>query len=236
VIYIIVELNHFLIVNFAVAYAFMGEKRIVLRTSQLSHRYSSEEKLSFPDLACTKGQHLLISGKSGVGKTTLLHLLGGLSSIQSGKIWIEEQEMSAMSKSERDAFRGKHIGFIFQQASFIQALNVLDNVLASQYFGAKKVDVDFAMRLLAELGIERFAKRKTNELSGGERQRLAIARALSTSPDLVLADEPTSSLDDENALKVLHLLVSEAEKNDATLVIVTHDNRLKSKFENQVEL
>jgi ABC-type lipoprotein export system ATPase subunit len=144
--------------------------------------------------------------------------------------------MSAMSKSERDAFRGRHIGFIFQQASFIQALNVLDNVLASQYFGAKKVDVDFAMRLLAELGIERFAKRKTNELSGGERQRLAIARALSTSPDLVLADEPTSSLDDENALKVLHLLVSEAEKNGATLVIVTHDNRLKSKFENQVEL
>ncbi|HKK38619.1 MAG TPA: ATP-binding cassette domain-containing protein [Cryomorphaceae bacterium] len=183
-----------------------------------------------------KGKHLLISGRSGVGKTTLLHLLGGLTSVQSGRIWIEEQEMSSMSKSKRDAFRGKHIGFVFQQASFIQSLNVLDNVLASQYFGAKKVNRDFALSLLAELGIAGYAKKKTNELSGGERQRLAIARALSTSPDVVLADEPTSSLDDANAMKVLDLLVSEAEQNGATLVIVTHDNRLKSKFENQVEL
>lgn len=183
-----------------------------------------------------KGKHLLISGRSGVGKTTLLHLLGGLTSVQSGRIWIEEQEMSSMSKSKRDAFRGKHIGFVFQQASFIQSLNVLDNVLASQYFGAKKVNHDFALSLLSELGIAGYAKKKTNELSGGERQRLAIARALSTSPDVVLADEPTSSLDDVNAMKVLDLLVSEAEQNGATLVIVTHDNRLKSKFENQVEL
>ncbi|HKL40519.1 MAG TPA: ATP-binding cassette domain-containing protein [Cryomorphaceae bacterium] len=214
----------------------MEEKRIVLRTSELSHTYSSEEKISFPDMITEKGKHLLISGRSGVGKTTLLHLLGGLTSVQSGRIWIEEQEMSSMSKSKRDAFRGKHIGFVFQQASFIQSLNVLDNVLASQYFGAKKVNRDFALSLLAELGIAGYAKKKTNELSGGERQRLAIARALSTSPDVVLADEPTSSLDDANAMKVLDLLVSEAEQNGATLVIVTHDNRLKSKFENQVEL
>ena len=214
----------------------MDEKSIVLRTSQLSHRYASDENLTFPDIVCRKGQHLLISGKSGVGKTTLLHLLGGLSSVQSGEIYIREQEMSAMTKSQRDAFRGKHIGFVFQQASFIQSLNVLENVMAAQYFGAKKVNATFAMDLLSELGIDNYAKKKTNELSGGERQRLAIARAMSTSPDLVLADEPTSSLDDVNAMKVLDLLISEAEKNGATLVIVTHDNRLKAKFQNQVEL
>ena len=214
----------------------MDEKSIVLRTSRLSHRYASDEKLTFPDILCQKGQHLLISGKSGVGKTTLLHLLGGLSSVQSGEVWIQDHEMSAMTKSQRDAFRGKHIGFVFQQASFIQSLNVLENVLAAQYFGAKKVNPTFAMSLLSELGIDKYAKKKTNELSGGERQRLAIARAMSTSPDLVLADEPTSSLDDVNAMKVLDLLINEAEKNGATLVIVTHDNRLKSKFENQVEL
>jgi len=209
---------------------------MVLRTSELAYRYDSGQELSFPNLKSKKGQHLLITGKSGVGKTTLLHLLGGLSSVQSGQIWIREQEMSSMSKSQKDAFRGKHIGFIFQQASFIQSLNVLENVLASQYFGAKQVSATFAMGLLSELGIDQYAKKRTNELSGGERQRLAIARALSTKPDLVLADEPTSSLDDVNALKVLDLLVSEAEKNNATLVIVTHDNRLKSKFENHVEL
>jgi len=214
----------------------MDEKSMVLRTSELAYRYDSGQELSFPNLKSKKGQHLLITGKSGVGKTTLLHLLGGLSSVQSGQIWIREQEMSSMSKSQKDAFRGKHIGFIFQQASFIQSLNVLENVLASQYFGAKQVSATFAMGLLSELGIDQYAKKRTNELSGGERQRLAIARALSTKPDLVLADEPTSSLDDVNALKVLDLLVSEAEKNNATLVIVTHDNRLKSKFENHVEL
>lgn len=214
----------------------MEESELVLKTSELSYRYPEGEGLSFPDFNSRKGEHLLISGKSGVGKTTLLHLLGGLSSVQSGSIWVNNKEMSAMSKSERDAFRGKHIGFIFQQASFIQSLNVLENVLAAQYFGAKKVDRSFAMRLLSELGIENYAKKKTNELSGGERQRLSIARALSTSPDLVLADEPTSSLDDVNAMKVLDLMVSEAEQNGATLVVVTHDNRLKSKFENQVAL
>lgn len=214
----------------------MDEKRIVLRTSKLAHRYDSDEKLTFPDIVCREGEHLLISGKSGVGKTTLLHLLGGLNSVQSGEIYIQDHEMSAMTKSERDAFRGRHIGFVFQQASFIQSLNVLENVLAAQYFGAKKVNASFAMGLLSELGIDKYAKKKTNALSGGERQRLAIARALSTSPDVVLADEPTSSLDDANAMKVLDLLVKEAELNDATLVIVTHDNRLKSKFQNQVEL
>jgi len=214
----------------------MEEQKFVLKTSKLTHCYSAGEDLHFPDFATRKGEHLLISGKSGVGKTTLLHLLGGLSSVQSGKIWVKDKEMSAMSKSERDAFRGKHIGFIFQQASFIHSLNVLDNVLAAQYFGAKKIDRAFAMRLLSELGIANYAAKRTNELSGGERQRLAIARALSTSPDLVLADEPTSSLDDVNAMKVLDLLVKEAEKNGATLVVVTHDNRLKSKFENQVAL
>lgn len=212
------------------------EKRIVLKTSALSHNYSNEAEIAFPDLICTQGEHLLVTGNSGTGKTTLLHLLGGLRSAQKGDIWINGQELSAMSKSERDAFRGKHIGFIFQQPSFIQALNALENVEAAQYFGSKSVDTKFASRLLAELGIDRYAGKSTNELSGGERQRLAIARALATSPDLVLADEPTSGLDDDNAMKVLELLVKEAELNGATLVIVTHDSRLKSKFENKVEL
>jgi putative ABC transport system ATP-binding protein len=214
----------------------MEESQLVLKTSGLSYSYSSGENLIFPDIALPQGEHLLISGKSGVGKTTLLHLLGGLTSVQSGEIWINNQEMSKLSKGELDAFRGKHIGFVFQQPSFIQSLSVLENVTAAQYFGAKKVNRDFAVRLLSELGIEKYSAKRTNELSGGERQRLAIARALSTSPDVVLADEPTSGLDDVNALNVLDLLVKEAEQNGATLIVVTHDNRIKSQFENQVAL
>ncbi|MEM9051651.1 MAG: ATP-binding cassette domain-containing protein, partial [Bacteroidota bacterium] len=172
----------------------------------------------------------------GVGKTTLLHLIGGLLSIPKGEIWISDVALSSLSNQERDTFRGNNIGFVLQQPHFIQSLTVLENVKAAQYFGKNEVNEDEAVRLLNELGIEKYKSKKTNQLSGGERQRLSIARALSISPAIVLADEPTSSLDDFNALKVYELLVKEADANDATLVVVTHDNRLKAKFKNRVEL
>ncbi len=214
----------------------MSKVRHVLKTIDLSHSYDNERSLTFPDLQCDTGDHLLITGKSGVGKTTLLHLLGGLRSIVNGKVWINGQDISDMDSKKRDSFRGEHIGFVFQQPSFIQSLNVFENVLANQYFGKGKLDKALAERLLGELGLLEYRSKSTNELSGGERQRLAIARALSTQPELVLADEPTSSLDDENAIGVLNLLLEEAENNGATMVVVTHDGRLKSHFKNAVAL
>lgn len=179
---------------------------------------------------------MLISGNSGAGKTTLLHLMGGLISILEGEVWVSGVPLSSLSSQELDRFRGRNIGFVFQQPSFIQSLSVLENIQAAQYFGIGGVDTKEAIRLLNELGIERYRNKKTNELSGGERQRLSIARALSIAPAIILADEPTSSLDNTNAHKVYDLLKSEAEDNNATLIVVTHDDRLKSKFENRVEL
>jgi putative ABC transport system ATP-binding protein len=214
----------------------MKDSSHVLKTSDLSYVHQGSAKLAFPDIQCRRGEHLLITGKSGVGKTTLLHLLGGLRSVQEGKLWINGRELSAMSHKERDRFRGSHIGFVFQQPLFIQSVNALENVLAAQFFGTGSVDRPMAERLLGELRIAELGGKKTSELSGGERQHLAIARALATKPDLVLADEPTSSLDDENAGKVVELLLNEAESNGATLVIVTHDIRLKDHFQNRMAL
>lgn len=215
----------------------MGPKEtLVLETSDLKYRYAGEKELVFPDLTCRTGEHMLITGKSGVGKTTLLHLLGGLRRVQQGVLRIKGEDLSAMSNKERDRFRGDHIGFILQQPLFIQSVNALENVLTAQYFGKGKTDREFAEALLGELDIDHLRNKKTSELSGGERQRLSIARALSTKPYLVLADEPTSSLDDENAEKVVNLLINEAEQNGATLVIVTHDSRLKNHFKNHVPL
>jgi len=214
----------------------MKDETIVLRTSELEYRHGNSKPLIFPDIQTNRGDHLLITGKSGVGKTTLLHLLGGLRKVQKGHLWIKDRELSKMSNKERDGFRGKHIGFVFQQPLFIQSVNALENILTAQFFGVKKVDRSFAERLMSELDISDLAGKNPSELSGGERQRLSIARALSTRPDLVLADEPTSSLDDDNAMKVMKLLIDEAESNDATLIIVTHDSRLKDHFQHRIDL
>ena len=178
----------------------------------------------------------MITGNSGSGKTTLLHLISGLLKIQKGEVIIGESNLSQFNQKELDSFRGKNIGLVFQQPKFISSINVLANIQAAQFFGAGKVDKSVAMNLLNELGIGSKAQKNTNQLSGGERQRLAIARALAAKPKIVLADEPTSSLDDENAELVYELLHQEALKNHATLIVVTHDQRLKSKFENIVAL
>ncbi len=207
----------------------------ILKVSDLSYSYGSET-LRFPDFACDSKSHLLISGNSGVGKTTLLHLLSGIRHVQKGSVEILGSKLEGMSQSELDRFRGENLGIIFQQPGFIKSLTAMENLLAAQYFGGKGGDRKKAEALLEELGIPEKANEKTQALSGGERQRLAIARALACNPAILLADEPTSSLDDDNAQIVYELLVSEADRNNALLVVVSHDQRLKSKFTNRVSL
>lgn len=208
----------------------------ILCVRGLSYSYENGNTISFPDFDVIKNNRLLITGNSGTGKTTLLHLLSGLLMIQKGEITIADNNLSTLSQSKLDKFRGKNIGLVFQQPKFIGALTVLENVLTAQYFGNGKVDSERALYLLSKLEIESKAYKQTRQLSGGERQRLAIARALASKPQILLADEPTSSLDDKNAAIVYDLLASESIENDATLVVVSHDQRLKSNFENRVEL
>jgi len=208
----------------------------VLSVRNLSYSYENGKVISFPDFEVSENDPLLITGNSGTGKTTLLHLLSGLLMIQKGEIIISGSELKSLSQKKLDKFRGRNIGLVFQQPKFIGALSVLENVLTAQYFGGGNVDSKRALSLLAKLGIEDKADKQTRHLSGGERQRLAIARALAAKPKILLADEPTSSLDDVNADIVYNLLAEESKENGANLIVVSHDQRLKANFENTVNL
>ncbi len=214
----------------------MTDKPPILSVENLAYQYADGEVLSFPDFTCMEGEEMLISGNSGHGKTTLIYLIAGLLKIQSGTILLADQSLGSFSLKQLDVFRGKHVGLVFQSAQFISALNVIENVIAGQYFGAHKVDAKKAQGLLESLGIGQLASKSPKYLSGGERQRLSIARAMASSPDILIADEPTSSLDDENAEVVYDLLHQEAHRSGTALIVVSHDHRLKVKFEKQIAL
>lgn len=202
----------------------------------MRYSYPNQQEIRFPDLVCDRGGHLLITGNSGSGKTTLLHLISGLLRVQSGVAEIAGADLGSMSQGALDKFRGSHIGLVFQQPRFITSLTAADNLTAAQYFGTGKSSRSEVLELLDTLGIAGKADKPTGQLSGGERQRLAIARALAAKPSVVMADEPTSALDDDNAEVVSKLLARQSAEYGAALVIVTHDNRLKTKFENTVTL
>ncbi|MCB9310796.1 MAG: ATP-binding cassette domain-containing protein [Lewinellaceae bacterium] len=206
----------------------------MIRTQNLEFRYQGSDSIHFPDLQCVENDKLLVLGHSGVGKSTLLHLLGGLIKPIRGKIEIGNTDISTLGTSRLDAFRGKNIGIIFQQNHFIQSLNVLENVLIAQSMIGTTPDVQRAKSLLDSLNLSGKYKSKMHELSQGERQRVAIARAAINSPKVILADEPTSALDDEHCNKVFDLMDALTASLKCAFVIVTHDNRLKDKIDNQV--
>jgi len=178
----------------------------------------------------------LLLGRSGSGKTTLLQLLGGLRTPQKGKVVVAGTEIKSLSAAQLDQFRGKHIGIVFQQSHFVKALNVQENLLLAQQLAGEKPSKERAIELLDRLSLKHKLHAKTSDLSQGEQQRVAIARALMNHPEIILADEPTSALDDYNCEEVIKLLKDQAVAENATLLIVTHDERLKSQFDKSVEL
>ncbi len=208
----------------------------MLQTTNLVYSYDGKTTLHFPDVNCAKGEQWLLLGQSGSGKTTLLHLLAGLMRPNQGSVQIAGTDLSTLSNTKLDHFRGKHIGIVFQRSHFIKSLNVEDNLLVAQHLGGVKPSIERAHELFDRLRIAYKAHAKTDNLSQGEQQRLAIARALINKPDIILADEPTSALDDHNCEEVLSLLEEQASMEGATLLIVTHDGRLKSEFEHQILL
>lgn len=192
--------------------------------------------LHFPDIQCKNGEHWLLLGQSGSGKTTLLHLLGGLLSAHAGHIWINETDITTLSGAAMDRFRGRHIGIIFQKSHFVNALTVGENMSLVRHLAGLSPDRQRIVDLLDRLQVGDKLHRKPDQLSVGEQQRVAIARAIVNQPDIILADEPTSALDDHNCDRVLQLLTEQASAVNATLLIVTHDGRLKDKIANQIEL
>lgn len=208
----------------------------MLNTQHLQFTYSDGPSFSFPDLSVNAEEVLLVLGKSGSGKTTLLHLLAGLMESASGSVSIDGQSVTELQGSKRDSFRGKNIGMVFQQAQFVRSISVMQNLQLARSLAGLPNDEAFAKQLLAELGIADKANNQPRELSIGERQRAGIARALVTNPKVVLADEPTSALDDENGELVADLLQKTVTGHGAALIIVTHDQRLKDRFPNSVEI
>ncbi len=208
----------------------------MISTKNIRFSYGKGTDFSFPDIATSRGESLLITGGSGKGKTTLLHLLGGLQRPQQGEILIEDTNIATLSEKKLDTFRGKNIGLVLQQSYFVASLNVLENVVLASWLATGKQATQKAKELLAQLGLTEHLHKLPSQLSIGQQQRVSIARALINEPKLLLADEPTSSLDDENAFKVADMLDSLAKQYGTALVIVTHDQRLKDRFPNQISL
>ncbi|MFK7954209.1 MAG: ABC transporter ATP-binding protein [Ekhidna sp.] len=207
----------------------------MIQIRNLIHSYG-DTSIQYPDWDVDEGKHAMILGNSGCGKTTLLHLMGGLMKVPKGSITISGEKISEKSSSQLDRFRGENIGLIFQKPHLVSSLSVKENMLLSQYLGKKKRDSDKVEETLSQLGILELKNRKIHQISQGQAQRVSIARAVLNSPKLLLADEPTASLDDENCDMVIKLLKNQAKKYSSTLVIATHDHRVKSEFGNMLEL
>lgn len=208
----------------------------MLNSKSISYSYDGINELCFPDLKLKQSQSLLILGESGIGKTTLIYILAGLLRPNSGTLEINSIKINELNSNEIDRFRGDNIGMVFQFPRFVNNISILDNLCLSQYLSNNKKDVIRATQLLAQVGLEHKKHNKAKELSQGEQQRAAIALSVVKKPKLILADEPTSSLDDVNCAKTISLLKEQAALTNASLIIITHDHRLKSQFNNHIYL
>jgi putative ABC transport system ATP-binding protein len=209
----------------------------MINVQRLAYAYSPEKTIRFPDFAINKGEQCLLLGESGSGKTTLLHLVGGLLRSQGqGTISVGGTDITQLSEPALDHFRGRHMGFIFQKNHLITALTVRKNLLMAPFLSGLAQDEQRLAEVLRELGLEEKADADVRKLSQGQAQRVAIARAVINKPDIILADEPTSALDDKNCHRVIELLLHVAQHHQSTLLIATHDQRLKSMIQQQVVL
>jgi putative ABC transport system ATP-binding protein len=181
-------------------------------------------------------KEVLVVGPSGCGKTTLLHLIAGLLSPTEGHVVVAGEDLSAMTSAARDRFRGRHIGIVLQQFHLLPTLTALQNLLVAQSIAGLRVNRDVAQAMLKELDVADRADAYPHQLSVGQQQRVAIARALVNRPKLVLADEPTSNLDDEACTAVAELLLRATRQHAVSLVIATHDTRLKARIPRMLAL
>ena len=209
-------------------------QRKLIQTKDLSIIYENK-RIDFPDIDVNQGNHFLILGRSGSGKTSFLNLIGGLSSPSGGQVKINNENIALLSSNKLDKFRGINIGFIFQTPHFIKSLNINDNLMLSQYFLGNR-DQNHINTLLEKVELLNRKEDPLHELSEGEKQRVSIVRALINKPKIILADEPTSALDDYSCNIVIDLLKNLSKENNSVLIIVTHDKRLKDKFKQFIDL
>jgi ABC-type lipoprotein export system ATPase subunit len=208
----------------------------VLSVTGLRQRYGERRVLDLERFAAAPGEHWLVLGASGSGKTTLLNLAAGLLRPSEGEISVGGETIGKLEGAALDRWRGRNVGVVPQKLHLVQSLSVLQNLLLAPYLAGLPADEARALGLLENLQLKDKAKEKPHQLSHGQAQRVAVARAVMNRPKLLLADEPTSNLDDANCLLALDLLQDQARECGATLIVATHDQRAKARFEKRLDL
>ena len=209
---------------------------MVVDIRDLKAGYGTKAVVSLASLQIEKGEHTLLLGPSGCGKTTLLNVVSGIASPLAGQVAINGTALEKLAVGDRDRFRGKHIGLVMQRLHLISALTISKNLRLAQKLADIEVNDDVILKALEKLGVADKLERYPRELSQGEAQRVAIARAVINRPALILADEPTSALDDANCLAAIDLLFDQAATYGATLIVATHDQRIRARFKRVVQL
>ena len=210
----------------------------MIEVKNIHKSFGTLEVLKGVDLTVEKGEIVSIIGKSGAGKTTLLQIIGTLDKPDAGKVVIDGVDVFALNETALADFRNRHIGFIFQFHQLLPEFNALENVMMPALIARvpEKEAEKRAMQLLTDLGIAERLTHKPNQLSGGEKQRVAAARAMMMSPDVILADEPSGSLDESNKKELHKLLLQMREQYGQTIIIVTHDKELAEISDRVIEM
>lgn len=200
----------------------------MLKLDNVRFHYKQGRAFEYPDLACREGEKILVLGESGSGKTTLLHLIAAILKPSAGSITLNGVELSRMDNHLADQFRGQHIGMVFQRHLFFRGLTVFENLEAARKLSGLPPDKPYLEELAHIFGVSDIRHTLPARLSQGEQQRFSIARALANRPMLVLADEPTSSLDDKNCMVFADLINKPIQSYRPGWIIATHDQRLRT--------
>lgn len=213
---------------------------LAVEISDLDFRYKSGSfGLRIPELSVTRGERVFVHGPSGSGKTSFLSLLSGVMRPNSGALKLLGRDIAQLSSMERDRFRSDHIGYVFQLFNLIPYLSPLENVMLAAQTSPRRRETassEKAESLLLELGLKDVLLQKAHTLSVGQQQRVAVARALIGDPEIILADEPTSALDADHQQSFIQVLLDQVHRTKATLLFVSHDDRLKSDFDRFIDL
>ncbi len=215
-----------------------------IEMKNLSFRWpgQTEDTLKIDALSVQPKEHIFIKGASGSGKSTLLSLIAGINLVSQGELNVLGKSLSDMGSFQRDQFRANHLGIIFQQFNLLSYLSVQDNITLPIWFSRKRGQAINEKQAMVQLLLEKLdlpkkiATQPVSELSTGQQQRVAVARALIGSPEIIIADEPTSSLDTDNRDRFLQLLFEQADTNNSSLVFVSHDSAIASHFDKQIDL
>ena len=208
----------------------------MIEVEGLEHGFDGRTVLDLASWRVGAGEHCLVVGRSGSGKSTLLHVLAGLAAPRAGSVRVAGQDLASLSSSARDRFRGRSVGLLLQSFHLLDTLNVFDNVRLARRLAGLPEDRARCREVLESLGVDDLSRARPSTLSHGQAQRVALARAVVNRPGVILADEPTSALDDESCERVAALIEAEAERHGATLVVATHDSRIRDRFERNLSL